>query len=138
MMLRGCVVASALVLGACEMCGPPAEPLIDVRVDLAAGVAVGSATFLHLQMLDGAGQPVTQYSRPAVSTEFPFEHSLGNCDGLPRRSGEFTIRGWLDEERATPTPHAGDPQGADLVAVTCNASSGCVGARDAALTIAPP
>ena len=137
--IRISVIVAVVVGAGCDPCGPPAEPLITVRVDIDGVVQPGPDDYLHLQMLNGADQLVTGYDRPVSSIDrFPFEHLLGNCDGYPQQSGTFTIRAWLDTQGPgadVPTP--GAPIGLDRVQVACDVA-GCVAARDVAILIAPP
>ncbi len=135
--IRISVIAAVVAGAGCHPCGPPAEPLISVRVDLEV-VEPGPDDYLHLQMLNGADQLVTGYDRPVSSIDgFPFEHPLGNCDGQPQQSGTFTIRAWLDTQGpGALVPTEGSPAGLDRVQVVCDAA-GCVAARDVAIVITP-
>lgn len=132
------VLVAGMVGAGCHPCGPPAEPLIAVRVELDAAVQPRPDDYLHLQMLDGIGQLVTYDDRPVISIDrFPFEHRLGNCDGYRQQSGTFTIRGWLDAQGpGAVVPARGAPVGLDYVQVTCD-EAGCVAAHDVAIVIVP-
>lgn len=133
----GAIVATIAAAG-CHPCGPPAEPLIAVRVELEATVQPRADDYLHLQMLNGADQLVTYDDRPVISIDrFPFEYQLGNCDGYRQRSGTFTIRGWLDTQGpGAVVPAPGVPIGVGQVSVTCD-EAGCVAAGGVAIVIAP-
>ncbi len=125
-------------VGACEPCGPPAEPLIEVTTSLDPAVAPRPDAYLFVQMLNGASEAVTVASRP-VDTDggFPHDLLLGACDGVRQLSGTFTLRAWL-APYGVAGPTADQPQGSATVEVTCAATGGdCSAAHDVAITIGP-
>jgi hypothetical protein len=127
MMMRPTVSVLALAMDGCEFCGPPAEPLIDTVIDVEVTPAPND--YLHIEMLNADGAHVTIYSVPASVAGPRSTHSLGNCDGYPQHSGDFTIRGWVNAQAYDAVePAPTDPQGMTTVAVTCN--DGCYAAHD--------
>ncbi len=121
----------------CDPCGPSAEPLVSTEVVIAQEVQPRQDDYLHLEMLNAAGEHVTSYDRPVSSIDsFPFEHLLGNCDGTPQQSGMFTIRGWLSLQPYATEPAPGDPQDQTTVAVVCD--DACEAAGPVALLIRRP
>ena len=134
-MLRLAVTILALALGGCEHCEDPAEPLIEVVVDVE--VAPADNDYLHIEMLNAGNDHVDIYSVPASVAGPRVTHLLGSCDGFPQRSGAFTIRSWLSTEAYDAVePAPTDPQGMATVEVTCDV--GCYAANDVQVAVRAP
>ena len=120
-------LASVLVAG-CDLCGPPAEPLIDIVVIIDAATDHHA---VHASMFNAAGGFVTGAEDAATPV---WRYKLGNCDGARQSSGAFRVVAWVDTVASREQAPAGsDPQGMDVVEVTC--SDGCYAAREARITI---
>jgi hypothetical protein len=128
-------ILASTILAACDPCGAPAEPLIDIEVTLNSPPAPGQ--YVHAAMYDPNDEFVGGMER-AVSDlgGLVWRYTLGDCDGVPQVSGRFPVRAWLSASTMRDMrPAGGDVQATDVVDVTCTDEGGCHAARAAMLPL---
>lgn len=121
----------ALLTG-CDMCGPNAEPVIDVEVVVEVPISPGQ--YIHVAMSNPSGTVIETEAEPAV---MDWRWTIGSGDGVEQVSGQYKIVAWLSLSSAWDDrgPASGDVQGMDLIDVTCTRDDGCVPARRALITL---